>query len=64
MGKIVIVVQGGNVQNVYGTNSDVEVILVDHDNINAGDPPASKLLFSDGTSAQEFIDDESSNVLF
>lgn len=40
--KIVCVVEGGVLQGVYSDwydYSDVEVILVDQDNINAGDNP-------------------------
>ena len=31
--KVVIVVDGGNVQDVYSSNPDSEVLIVDHDNL-------------------------------
>ena len=31
--KVVIIVEGGNVQAVYSDNPDAEVVIVDHDNL-------------------------------
>lgn len=52
--KVVIEVSGGVVTAVFA-GSFVEVIVVDHDNIEQGDPPASELCFSDGMSAEKFM---------
>lgn len=32
MEKIIITVLGGNVQNVFSTNTEIEVVVVDYDN--------------------------------
>jgi hypothetical protein len=37
--RILIEVLGGTVQAVYADNTDIQVIVYDHDNIDAGDPP-------------------------
>ena len=31
--KVVIVVEGGNVQSIFATSEDVEVVIIDHDNL-------------------------------
>lgn len=51
MAKIVIEIVGGNLQNVYA-DMPLEVVVVDWDNIGAGDCPPEKLLFADGTTAE------------
>lgn len=38
---IVIVVRGGVVNEVYTDNPDANIVLIDYDNIEAGDPPGS-----------------------
>ena len=38
MNKLIIYVSGGLVQSVYSTDPDVQVIMVDQDKIEAGDP--------------------------
>lgn len=54
--KILIIVSGGNVQDVV-TNQEVDVILIDHDNIDAGDKPVNYYptnSFKDGEAHQLF----------
>jgi hypothetical protein len=31
--KVVIVVEGGNVQTIYTARADIEVVVIDHDNL-------------------------------
>jgi hypothetical protein len=54
--KVLIIVSGGNVQSVV-VNQDTDVILIDHDNIDAGDPPVNYYpseKFDDGEAHQLF----------
>lgn len=39
MARVIIVVEGGCVQNVLADTKDIEVLLIDHDNIEEGDTP-------------------------
>lgn len=57
--KIVIEIVGGNLQNVY-SDLPLEVLLIDWDNIAAGDCPPGKLLFADGTTAEDVARTEKS----
>ncbi|TMH35012.1 MAG: hypothetical protein E6H66_08625 [Betaproteobacteria bacterium] len=52
--KIVVEVGGGLVTNVYA-DSAVEIVIVDWDNIEAGDDSPHRLRFSDGTAVDEFM---------
>ena len=53
--KIVIRVEGGNVIDVCA-GVPLDVIVVDYDNIAAGDPPIEHLLFADESmNAEEFL---------
>jgi hypothetical protein len=52
--KIVVEVGGGLVTNVYADTA-VEIVIVDWDNIDAGDDPPEKLQFPDGTSVCKFM---------
>jgi hypothetical protein len=52
--KIVIEVGGGLVTNVYA-DTGVEIVIVDWDNIDAGDDPPEKLQFPDGTDVRKFM---------
>lgn len=40
MEKVLIEIKGGNVQFI-ASSPDVKIVIVDHDNYNAGDPPVS-----------------------
>lgn len=63
--KIVVVVKGGCVQAVHGSNRQTEVIVVDYDNCDCeGYISPSELCFSDNTSAQALIDSETSRIGF
>jgi len=52
--KIVVEVGGGLVTNVYADTA-VEIVIVDWDNIEAGDDPPERLRFQDGKAAGEFM---------
>ena len=39
MTKIIVYISGGLLSAVYSTDPEVEVILYDEDNVEAGDPP-------------------------
>lgn len=40
--RVVIYVEGGNVQSVLSDTPGIEVMIVDYDNEEAGDDPASR----------------------
>jgi hypothetical protein len=52
--KVVIEVLGGVVTAVYA-GAFVEVVVVDYDNIKAGDPGPSELEFLDGINVSDFM---------
>ena len=52
--KIVIEVGGGLVTNVYADTA-VDVVVVDWDNIGAGDDPPEALHFSDGSAVRALM---------
>ncbi len=52
--KIVVEVGGGLVTNVYADTA-VEIVIVDWDNIEAGDDPPEQLRFQDGKAVREFM---------
>jgi hypothetical protein len=54
--KVCIRVEGGNVIDVM-SGTPLDVVVVDYDNIEKGDPDADGLFFEDGvTNAREFMD--------
>lgn len=52
--KIVVEVGGGLVTNVYA-DAAVEIVIVDWDNIEAGDDPPEQLRFDDTSAVREFM---------
>lgn len=54
--KMVIIVQGGMVQEIY-TNSDVEVVIVDNDNRKIGENAISTMTTNTLASMDEEIQD-------
>lgn len=42
--KIAIVIDGGMVRGIHSNNSDVQIVVIDHDNFDVGNPPCSEIL--------------------
>jgi len=60
MTNILIEVRGGNIQNIIASK-DVKIIIIDYDNIEAGDSPvvetASDQILPKGTFYQTYCDE-------
>lgn len=60
MSKILIEISGGNIQRIISSLT-LDVIIIDHDNIDAGDPPVVDTLpdqtMIEGTFYQAFCDE-------
>lgn len=52
--RVVIEISGGNLQTVF-SNIPIEIVLVDYDNIEAGDPGLDQLCFADGVLVSRFM---------
>jgi hypothetical protein len=60
MSKILIEVSGGSIQRIL-SSEDLEVIIIDHDNIDAGDPPVVQTspdqIMIEGTFHEAFLNE-------
>lgn len=52
--RVVIEISGGNLQRVF-SNIPIEIVLVDYDNMEAGDPGLDQLCFADGKLVSVFM---------
>jgi len=52
--RVVIEISGGNLQTVF-SSIPIEIVLVDYDNIEAGDPGLDQLCLADGVLASAFM---------
>ena len=52
--RVVIEISGGNLQAVF-SSMPIEIVVVDHDNIEAGDPGIDQLSFAGGALVSRFM---------
>ncbi|MGI8895175.1 MAG: hypothetical protein ACR2HE_05915 [Casimicrobiaceae bacterium] len=52
--RVVIEISGGNLQAVF-SSMPIEIVVVDHDNIEAGDPGIDQLCFAGGALVSRFM---------
>ena len=45
--KILITIRGGNITDIMSNVKDAEIVIIDHDNADAGDKPVSDIMNPD-----------------
>ena len=61
--KIIVTVEGGVVTSVMA-GLKLDVVIVDYDNINSGDPTPENLSFEDGFNVAEFMEATSTDCYY